>query len=370
MPSRVATRVIQVGVTAASATALVVVAVMAAHDAPPAASSKAATVGARCPGWTAARLPELQMIDVAAPAPDDVWLLANGGVYHWDGCTWRAHAPFDELSGFMIDWETIDVDPDGAIVITGESEAGPTECHGCMCEATFPSRRQSYRFVAGQAAWEPIEARGRATPEVPQERTLDGVREIIAVSGELAVVDRTDTIAMPYGDGKVGYGTLHANELWRREGTTWSIVLSPPRRDEIATPTRESIFDPLPPQLAGLPDDLKVTAFGGSSASDIWVTGFRADVMPDILHFDGTRWISHRGRFRGDTQYHFTAVSSTGPNDVWVVGSWGTVLHFNGLFWTLLEKPSFVDLVDVVAMPGFVIVRDGGGGVFDRVPWL
>jgi hypothetical protein len=44
------------------------------------------------------------------------------------------------------------------------------------------------------------------------------------------------------------------------------------------------------------------------------------------------------------------------------------ILHFDGLFWTVLERPSFVDLVDVVALPGLVTVRDGGGGVFYRRP--
>jgi hypothetical protein len=373
MPSRVATRVLQVGVIGASAAALVALALLGDRDAAPMRVATAAGTHAGCPGWTAVRLPQLQMVDVAARAPDDVWLLSQRGVYHWDGCTWGAHAPFNDLSGIMIDWETIDVDPDGALVVTGESEAGPRECHGCVCGPMFPSRRRSYRFVEGQTAWEPIEARPRATPEQPDDPRLDDERTIIATSGDplvFGVVKRTHTIAVPIGnDGTVGYATETTTELWHSAGGAWSIELGSPGRDDAPRPLRESVFDPKPPELAGLPDDLYVNAFGGSGPRDRWVVGYRGDdVMPDILQFDGTRWISHRFRFRRDTQYRFTAVTSTGPDDVWVVGEWGTVLHFDGLIWTVLDKFTFVNLVDVVALPGLVTIRDGGGGVFYRTP--
>jgi hypothetical protein len=371
-----ATRVLQVGVISAGAVTLAALVVCDGREAAPVRSAASAwSTAARapaCAGWTAVRLPQLSMIDVAARGPDDVWLLSQHGVHHWDGCTWRAHAPFGELSGNLIEWETIVVDPDGALVITGESEAGPNECHGCVCEPMFPSRRQSYRFVEGLPSWEPIEPRPRMTPEQPTDPRLDDERTIIATSGDdpmYGVVKRTHTFAVPDGaGGTLGYATETTMELWRSTRGAWSIVLGAPGRTDVPTPTRESIFESLPPDLAGLPGDLYVNAFGGSGPRDRWVVGFRAgDVMPDILQFDGTRWISHRFRFRRDMQYRFSAVTSTGPDDVWVVGSWGTLLHFDGLFWTVLEKPSFIDLVDVVAMPGLVTVRDGGGGVFYRV---
>lgn len=377
MPSRIATRVLQVGVIGASAAALVTIAVLhergAMQERP---ASGAAPVDAGCPGWTAARLPELGMVDVAAPAPDDVWLLTTRGVYHWDGCTWAANEPSANLAGMLVDWETIVVDPDGALVVTGQSDAGPNRCHGCMCEPTFPSRRHSYRFVAGQPLWERIEARPRATPEQASDTRLDDERVIIAVDDTLqlgasgprfAVVKRQQHIPSYDEEGAlIGYGTTTSTELWRDDSGAWSSILGAPSRDDVPAPLRGSIFEPRPPELAGLPDDFAVTAFGGSGPSDLWVVGYRADVMPDILHFDGMRWTSHRFRFRRDVQYRFTAVTSTGPDDVWVVGSWGTVMHFDGLIWSVLDKPSFVDLVDVVAIPGAVIVRDGGGGVFYR----
>lgn len=316
-----------------------------------------ARVLAGCGGWTAVQLPALQLVDVAAPGPDDVWLLTGRGVYHWDGCTWRAHQPFADHAGFMVEWETIVVDPDGALVITGESPAGPLVFDGCVGKPMFDARRRSYRFSPGRSTWEPIEPRPAAKPEIEVENaTLDQERKIVATSGHevvFAVVERTRRLG----------GSTTTTELWQRVRGAWSIVLSspepPPFNDARATTDARA-------SRLGVPGHVRVEAIGGSGPQDMWAVGHGPDAMPDILHFDGHTWTSHRGRFRPDMQYHLTGVASTGPNDAWVIGAWGTVLHWDGKRWIEIDKPSYVDLVEVTATPGFVRVSDAGGGIFHR----
>jgi hypothetical protein len=364
---RIAAVVIDVGVIAMSIALLIPAASRRAMPAvpDPGVLTPAVAPRPRCPGWTATALPVLGLIDVEARTDDDVWLLTSRGIYHFDGCTWQAHHPFDELAGHIIEWQTISRDPDGALVITGESPPGPQHRHGCIVEQSPPQQR-SYRFSG--ALWEQIERRPRSEPELDVTAPrLDASRKLIATSGSFAIVERSECIGHADGDGVVrGCGTTRSRELWRRthvrcEEDAWSIVMSWPASMRFGLP---DLADP--PRPSGVPADMRVTGVGGSSAHDVWAVGYRDDVMPEILHFDGRTWTSHRGRFRRDMQYHLTGVTSTGPNDVWVIGTWGTMLHYDGMFWTEVEKPSFYDLRTVVAIAGSLWVADNAGGVFTR----
>jgi hypothetical protein len=355
---RIAAAVVDVGVIAVSIVLLIPAA--SRRSVPP---TRAVASPASCPGWTALAMPVLDLVDVEAASDDDVWLLTGRGVYHFDGCTWRAHQPFDKLGGSMIEWETISRDPDGALVITGEAPAGPPRRHGCVIEQS-PAQLHSYRFTGGQ--WEPIERRARSEPEVDAPPPLDADRKTLATSGSFAIVERTDRIGSPDADGVLrSWGSTKSRELWRRrhvrcDEDRWSIAMSWPAS------MRFGLADlPHPPRPSDVPADLRVTAISGSSAHDVWAVGYRADAMPDILHFDGQRWTSHRGRFRR-VQYHLTGVTSTGPNDAWAIGTWGTVLHFDGMVWTEVDKPSFYDLRTVAAVAGTLWISDNAGGVFTR----
>jgi hypothetical protein len=359
MLTRTATTIVQVGMIAVAGG--LVVAMLPDHEVAP-SPAPAIAPGPGCAGWTAERLPALAIIDVAVRG-SEVWLLTKRGVYLWDACTWRAHAPFSDLAGVIIDWETIDVDRVGAIVVTGESEAGPVVSRG-WCghgEPMFPAKRRRYRFVDGQTAWNEVEAPPRKAPEIEvSDRVLDTERTIIATSGDHAVIERKHLVGSPDSDGVVrGWGTVTSSELWRRSDNTWKPVLVPPPVPQ--SPARDRLADSIAPTLG-----IAVTAVGGSGPSDRWAVGYGSDAMPDIVQFDGTTWTSHRGRFRRDIQYHLRGVASSGPDDAWVIGEWGVVLHFDGLTWTELDKPSFVDVVDVTIAPDRVWVRDAGGGVFVR----
>ena len=79
-----------------------------------------------------------------------------------------------------------------------------------------------------------------------------------------------------------------------------------------------------------------LTGIWGSSASNIWVTG----TAGTLLHYNGTQWSS----VLSGTTLDLEDVWGTGPNDVWVVGGTqsqgGIVLHYNGSQWSQVATPS------------------------------
>ena len=54
-----------------------------------------------------------------------------------------------------------------------------------------------------------------------------------------------------------------------------------------------------------------------------------------IIHFDGLTW----SVMDSGVAKMLTAVSGTGPNDVWAVGEGGVIIHFDGNSWTEIETP-------------------------------
>jgi hypothetical protein len=365
MHARIAVTVVCLGAIAA-ASALAIGSYLGDED----AASTPSTVAhepSGCGGWTAARMPITSMVDIAATSTDDLWLLTRRGVYHFDGCTWRAHAPFSTLAGLVIEWETISIDPDGAVVITGESPAGPEKQVGCVIYNEFPAKRRSYRYVSGASTWQEIPGRPRTTPDRELgQRELAPDRSIIATATVhepavtvYAIVEATERIDVRDAYGRsLDFANRTSSELWRRVAGVWApLIVRPP--DPLPT-SRESL-NTLP-----VPGDIYATAIDDDDPRDVWAVGYRSDMMPDIAHYDGHHWTSHRGRFRSDIQYHLSAVQAARSDDVWVVGTWGTVLHFDGTSWTMLPEPSFYDLAEVVVLPGFVRVTDLAGGVFWR----
>jgi hypothetical protein len=84
----------------------------------------------------------------------------------------------------------------------------------------------------------------------------------------------------------------------------------------------------------------------GTSASNVYaVAGFGT-----IVHFDGANWsgvalgpaddvIDLGGGASTDRTYAFRSVGGSGPNDVWVGGGYGRILHFDGGQWTPKPAP-------------------------------
>ncbi len=71
----------------------------------------------------------------------------------------------------------------------------------------------------------------------------------------------------------------------------------------------------------------------GFSQSDVWLVGDFAGVQ----HFNGTRWEHTSERFDDDFETSHTKLWGSAPNDVWAVGELGVISHFDGDDWTQLE---------------------------------
>ncbi|WP_146645315.1 hypothetical protein [Labilithrix luteola] len=68
-----------------------------------------------------------------------------------------------------------------------------------------------------------------------------------------------------------------------------------------------------------------LAAVWGSGSADVWAVGR----FGTIRHFDGTGWQI----VESPTTDDLNAVWGTGPRDVWVAGDYGTILHFDGTSW-------------------------------------
>lgn len=81
----------------------------------------------------------------------------------------------------------------------------------------------------------------------------------------------------------------------------------------------------------------------GSSSTDVWFVCAGASIL---FHFDGTALTKQSGL---PTTTDLYGVSGSGPNDVWVVGKQGTIMHFDGTAWSLSQDGTGAPLHSVYA---------------------
>ena len=101
----------------------------------------------------------------------------------------------------------------------------------------------------------------------------------------------------------------------------------------------------------------------GSSSLDVFAVG-----VGGIFHFDGTDWSE---MVDGVNQY-FTAVWGFAPNDVFAVGSKGTILHYDGNDWVPQISGVTTDLNAVWGTGPSAIFAVGDAGVvlrYDGTEW-
>lgn len=75
-----------------------------------------------------------------------------------------------------------------------------------------------------------------------------------------------------------------------------------------------------------------------SSPTDIWAVG-RHGSNPYVVRYDGSQWSEVGPDVPEYTYPPLTAVWGTGPDDVYVGGLDGLLLHFDGAGWTALQAP-------------------------------
>jgi hypothetical protein len=118
----------------------------------------------------------------------------------------------------------------------------------------------------------------------------------------------------------------------------------------------------------------------GFGADDVWAVG----PTGRILHYNGTAWSG--ARFDGDSVYaeplgvwenprrnlYLWGVWGSGPNDVFVAGDSGTVLHWNGEAWSRMATGTRAGLRRVWGSSGSDVYVSGEGGTllhYDGSSW-
>lgn len=71
-------------------------------------------------------------------------------------------------------------------------------------------------------------------------------------------------------------------------------------------------------------------AVWGSSSSDVFAVGDYGS----ILHYNGTTW----SPMASGTEEHLSGIWGSAANDVFAVGDYGTILHYNGTAWSLMDS--------------------------------
>jgi hypothetical protein len=109
-----------------------------------------------------------------------------------------------------------------------------------------------------------------------------------------------------------------------------------------------------------------LTTVWASSKDDVFAAGGPG---PDNLyHYDGTTWT----RMKSPSPYDIKALSGSGPNDVFGVGS-GLVIHYDGISWTELRVPSTnAGSFEAVSVRAGLVLIAAGTSVFALVrtgPW-
>jgi hypothetical protein len=127
---------------------------------------------------------------------------------------------------------------------------------------------------------------------------------------------------------------------------------------------------------------------GGTSEQDVYAVGYsdaevslkrkfslsaRAQLFSEglILHYDGNAWQEVQP---SGLNIAYTAVWSSAPNDVFVVGNTddqGTILHFDGSSWTPMPCPPTGPLLDVWGNSGHDVYAVGVGTIlhYDGQAW-
>ena len=109
----------------------------------------------------------------------------------------------------------------------------------------------------------------------------------------------------------------------------------------------------------------------GSGPNDIWALGSTANAdrtwTASSFHFDGVAWRPASVPARATE-----AILPLAPNDVWAVGMYGTVAHFDGTSWKAwkIERVDY-DLIDIAGHHDDLYVTSAGPELlhFDGIRW-
>ncbi len=326
-----------------------------------------------------------QLLGVAAISPDDIWAVGEAGsntyALHWDGTSWAVvNTPKISASSF----EAVSVNSAGVVWAVGKKANGTLterwtgqawEVVASPSPGSFTNELDGVVVLAANDVWAVgafDQAGDRNTLALHWDGTqwtqvasdspdpafnslnavdADNLNTLWAVGrGEGTLTARWDGAAFDaVASANAGTGAnelksisaINANDIWavgiaekdslamHWDGTSWSLVPTPDF--------------PLDAPLQG------VTAI---ASNDVWAVGFQTDPATlnssnVILHWDGTTWTTVPSPNPGGNSVdHLFDVKAVGPNDVWAVGEYwdrtgkqlGTILHWNGVSWTVVPN--------------------------------
>lgn len=279
-------------------------------------------------GWEVVPSPNLgteanTLSSVAAAADDDVWAVGAGYdqllnayrtvIEHWNGANWSIISSPNATDGYNL-LNGVAVAGANNIWAVGQAANGST--YSTLIEHSAGGKRSLWSIVA--------------SPNV---------------AGNSCVLNAIAAVA-PNDIWAVGYSTdsdFHDQSLTMHwDGTTWSIVPSPAVGNDI------------------------LYAVAAIASNDVWATG-RTKVgyghgRTLTLHWDGLNWMVVPSPNDSTTNNSLFGVAAVAANDVWAVGSAGSLktlaIHWNGGSWSVFPTPAVENASNAVLV-GIVASSSG-----------
>lgn len=275
-----------------------------------AASAAAATIAHAAPNWSVVPSPspsddQNYLYGVSADAANDAWAVgeqypgSGALIEHWDGSSWTS----SPSPGFA-------VDP----VLNAVAAVSPGDAWAVGDYYNAADNRQAVIEHWDGSSW-------NVAPS-PNPGSDDALFAVAAVSAD-------DVWAVGHAASSLADAPALI-EHWN--GSSWQTAPSP----NVAYPSN----------LRGIV---------ALSADDVWAVG-SAGTATLTEHWDGSTWNVVKSPSPSSSSHYLeasnvlSAVTATGPNDVWAVGTYNTtkatdaadhtlIEHWNGSRWTLVQSP-------------------------------
>ncbi len=280
--------------------------------------------------------------------PDDLFLVGDDGVQHFDGTEW-VDQPIGTTASVMAIWGTA-----GDDVLAALNGGGLLHYDGiAWTRVDDPAPLDAVTLAPSGEAWAAGAGgkllRGDGVLWWPQ--TLPSTSDLHAVwasdTATVAVGDSGDTvwrdaggwraIAAPSAVALHGVTGVADDDVWavgddgtilHGDGATWAAVTSPTTADLAAVSADWAVgaggtilaFDGATWTAASSPTTADLRAVWSD-----WAVGAGATA----LRFDGASWIDASAGLAGD----LVAVTGTAPDDVVVLAADGAAFHWNGVDW-------------------------------------
>ncbi len=261
--------------------------------------------------------------------PDDVWITSfQGSIFHFDGQAWAPVA--HDFSGRIM----------------GVWGFGPREVYFMISDT---GGGKVWRWF-GEGRWRQLQIPNIPWAAVHNFRGTDGLIDFSTGGCIMSITrrgweklegmpDYALTAICRDGDGRL-VGVGESARTWQYDTGGWKEIDPRPRPlirsvwglkadDLYAVSEHGKVWRWDGVRLAEMDSLTEINLGGiwGSSPSDIHVAGVRG-----IWHWDGHTWKQTWETWRGGVAFGFEMWGS-GPQDIWAVGSDGSMVHFDGSEW-------------------------------------